>query len=446
MSVSDEKAALDVSGIQKAVRWYPPKYDIRVEAVPIPQIIDPDDAIVKVKLAGLCGSDLHIYRGHEDVDADLTCGHELIGEVVALGPSFRPDATGRPELYSTLKVGDKVVSPFTVSCGECHFCRIGFTCRCIHSCLFGIPTLPGGQAQYARIPKAGGTLFNLSSLQSSSGSGEQPWDLSKLSDSSLLLLADILPTGVFAAMQALQHPKIAPILTGKPYPYGGFVPSSPVGQAQASTALQEGDKLLTIGIVGLGPVGVCATVSLLDILAGLGASQGLQYQVIAIDPIESRRTKMEAVYNAIDVSGKGSGRFAVASIEDGKKLASGWTNGAGCNAVLEVVGNNSALTLAYDIVRPFGIISSVGVHQEPPIPFTGRDVYNKNVSFDFGRCPVRAMFPIALEILLKRQDVFGGVGKEASLIDRIVSFDEAPQVYEDFDKGRCGKILFDPWR
>ncbi len=56
------------------------------------------------------------------------------------------------------------------------------------------------------------------------------------------------------------------------------------------------------------------------------------------------------------------------------------------------------------------------------------------------------MFPIALEILLKRQDVFGGIGEEASLIDRIVSFDEAPQVYEDFDKGRCGKILFDPWR
>ncbi|RDX40305.1 alcohol dehydrogenase [Lentinus brumalis] len=442
MPASDEKAALDISGIQKAVRWYPPKYDIRVEAVPIPQIIEPDDAIVKVKLAGLCGSDLHIYRGHEDVDADLTCGHELIGEVVALGPSFRADTTGRPELYSTLRVGDRVVSPFTVSCGECHFCRIGFTCRCIHSCLFGIPHLPGGQAQYVRIPKAGGTLFNLSSLQSSSGAA----DFSKVSDSSLLLLADILPTGVFAAMQALQHPKIAPILTGKPYPYGGFVPGGALGQAQASNALQDNDRVLTIGVVGLGPVGICATVSLLDILAGLGASQGLQYRVIAVDPIESRRTKMKAVYKAIDVSGKGSGRFAVASIDEGKKLAAEWTDGAGCNAVLEIVGNNSALTLAYDIVRPFGIISSVGVHQEPPLPFTGRDVYNKNVSFDFGRCPVRAMFPIALEILLKRQDVFGGIGEEASLIDRVVSFEEAPQVYEDFDKGRCGKILFDPWR
>ncbi|KAI0642468.1 chaperonin 10-like protein [Trametes meyenii] len=425
--MSADKGAVDLAGTQRAVRWYPPAYDIRVEAVPIPQIIDPDDAIIKVKLAGLCGSDLHIYRGHEDVDSDLTCGHEIVGEVVALGPNFHPGSAGRPELYSTLHVGDKVVSPFTVSCGECHFCRIGFTCRCVHSCLFGIPALPGGQAQYIRIPKAGGTLFSLSAPQASSVGAVQ-WDLSRLADSSLILLADILPTGVFAAMQALQHPKIAPMITAKSYPFGGFAT----------------DRVLTIGVVGLGPVGVCATVSLLDILAGLEASERLTYQVIAIDPLESRRNKLQAVYNVIEPSGKGNGRFAVASVEDGKKLAQEWTNGAGCNAVLEVVGNNSALTLAYDIVRPFGIISSVGVHQEPPLPFTGRDVYNKNVSFDFGRCPVRAMFPIALEILLKRQDVFGGVGTDASLIDRIVGFDQAIEMYKLFDKGECGKILFDP--
>ncbi|KAI0665456.1 chaperonin 10-like protein [Trametes maxima] len=440
--MSADKGPLVLTGTQRAVRWYPPAYDIRVEAVPIPQIIDPDDAIVKVKLAGLCGSDLHIYRGHEDVDSDLTCGHEVVGEVVALGPSFHPNATGRPDLYSTLRVGDKVVSPFTVSCGECHFCRIGFTCRCIHSCLFGIPTLPGGQAQYIRIPKAGGTLFSLSALQSPNA-GVVQQDLSRLADSSLILLADILPTGVFAAIQALQHPKIAPMLSGKPYPFGGFVPEH-IAQGQAATSLQADDRALTIGVVGLGPVGVCATVGLLDILAGLETSQGLDFKVIAIDPLESRRNKLQAVYDTIAPDGKGSGRFAIASVEDGKKLAQEWTNGAGCNAVLEVVGNNSALTLAYDIVRPFGIISSVGVHQEPPLPFTGRDVYNKNVSFDFGRCPVRAMFPIALEILLKRQDVFGGVGAGASLIDRIVGFDQAIEMYKLFDKGQCGKILFDP--
>lgn len=60
------------------------------------------------------------------------------------------------------------------------------------------------------------------------------------------------------------------------------------------------------------------------------------YQVIAIDPLEPRRSKMQAVYDAISPSGKGSGRFAIASVEDGKKLALEWTSGAGCNAVLEV--------------------------------------------------------------------------------------------------------------
>lgn len=110
------------------------------------------------------------------------------------------------------------------------------------------------------------------------------------------------------------------------------------------------------------------------------------------------------------------------------------------------MGNNSALSLAYELVRPFGVISSVGVHQAPPIPFTGRDVYNKNVSFDFGRCPVRAMLPIASAILLQRQDVFGGIGESPSLIERVVGFDEAVEIYKLFDKGGCGKVLFDPWR
>jgi len=427
------------AGTQRAVRWYPPAYDIRVEEVAIPEILEPDDAIVKIKLAGLCGSDLHIYRGHEDVDSDLTCGHELIGEVVALGESFQPNASGRPELYSTLRIGDKVVSPFTVSCGECHFCRIGFTCRCVHSCLFGIPKLPGGQAQYARIPKAGGTLFSLTALVA-----QGKINATSISDSSLLLLADILPTGVFVALQALQHPKISPILTGRAYPTSAFIPGDQIS-GQGATTLQSQDRFLTVAVVGLGPVGVCATVSLLDMLATLGASQGLQYGVVAIDPNESRQAKMKAVYAAIDDAGKGSGRFAVASIEEGKKRVQEYSDGAGANAILEVVGSNSALTLAYQLVRPFGHISSVGVHQEPPLPFTGREVYDKNVSFDFGRCPVRAMFPLALEILLKRQDVFGAVGKEASLVEKIVSFDEAKESYDLFDKGKCGKLLFDPW-
>ncbi|TFK40676.1 alcohol dehydrogenase [Crucibulum laeve] len=429
------------SANQKAVRWHPPSYDIRVESVPIPKIQNPDDAIVKVTLAALCGSDLHIYRGHGGVDKVHTCGHEFIGEVVALGSSYGRDVKGRPALYSHLNIGDKVVSPFTVNCGECHVCRLGYTGRCPEGFLFGSPALDGGQAQYVRVPKAGGTLFNLSdssTWSSALNEEEKRKALTDIADSSLLMLADILPTGVFAALQALNHPKVAPVITGKAWPIC-FSPDQVSGN---EVSLIDEDKIITVAIVGLGPVGVCAAVSLLDALA----TRKAPFRIIAIDPLETRREKMKAVYNAISDSGKGNGEFIVQSIEESKEAVKKWTGGVGATAVLEVVGNTSALTLAYDLVRAFGVIVSVGVHGEPQMPFTGRQLYNKNVSLDFGRCPARAMFPLAFDLLVKRQDVFGGVGQPESLVDRVVDFSQATESYRAFDKGEIGKVIFDPWK
>lgn len=198
---------------------------------------------------------------------------------------------------------------------------------------------------------------------------------------------------------------------------------------------------MTIAIVGLGPVGICAAVSLLDALA----TRKLPFRIVAIDILEARREKMKAVYNAIDASGKGNGEFEVLAVDEAKVLVNKWTGGIGCTAVLEVVGHPSALTSAYDLVRAFGVVVSVGVHGEPAMPFTGRQLYNKNVSFDFGRCPARAMFPSAFDLLVKRQDVFGRVGEPASLIDRIVSLKEAAENYRAFDKGEVGKVIFSPW-
>ncbi|KAH9480320.1 Medium chain reductase/dehydrogenase ucsI [Psilocybe cubensis] len=369
------------------------------------------------------------------------CGHEFIGEVVALGASYGGHSPGRPPLYSSLKVGDKVVSPFTVNCGECHVCRLGFTGRCPEGFLFGSPALDGGQAQYVRVPKAGGTLFNLS--DSSTWSSNLPKEareqaLSNLADSSLLILADILPTGVFATLQALNHPKVAPVLTGRSWPLC-FEKEVSGGNEVSFT---DEDRVLNVAIIGLGPVGVCTTVSMLDAVA----NRKISYRIVAVDPNESRREKMKAVYEAIDASGKGTGQFAVCDIEESKKVVKEWTSGVGCTAVLEVVGNTSAISLAYDLVRAFGAIVSVGVHGAPPLPLTGSQLYNKNVSFDFGRCPARAMFPPAFDLLVRRQDVFGGVGEKASLIDKIVGFDEAVESYRAFDKGEVGKVIFDPWK
>lgn len=125
----------------------------------------------------------------------------------------------------------------------------------MHATLFGIPNLPGGQAQYVRVPKAGGTLFKVDAVVAMSSDGSRP----ELSDSSLLMLADILPTGAFAAIQAVNHAKVSPMLSGIAYPFSAYVPSGfvPDEHANADLApLSDDDRTLTFAVVGLGPVGV----------------------------------------------------------------------------------------------------------------------------------------------------------------------------------------------
>ena len=129
-------------------------------------------------------------------------------------------------------------------------CQQGFSSRCAHSLLFGSPALEGGQAQYVRVPYAGGTLFRLDDIKLDPAAGSHP---TALADSSLLLLADILPTGYFAALQLLQHPKLLPLLGGNPYPRPNLGPSPARESAAASS------DAVNIALIGLGPVGIVRT-------------------------------------------------------------------------------------------------------------------------------------------------------------------------------------------
>lgn len=91
----------------------------------------------------------------------------------------------------------------------------------------------------------------------------------------------------------------------------------------------------------------------------------------------------------------------------------------------------------------------LGVHTAPNLPFTGGELYDKNVSLSFGRCPVRSIFDEALGVLKRSPEVFGvGDGK---LIDKVVGFgardgSDVRRVYDEFDRGLCGKVVFDPWK
>ena len=112
------------------------------------------------------------------------------------------------------------------------------------------------------------------------------------------------------------------------------------------------------------------------------------------------------------------------------------TNGRGADVVMEIVGHDDALRLAYDLIRPWGVIASVGVHQDS-FPFTGPDLYNKNVRLQFGRCPVRALFHEALQVLTEKQNHFNG------FVSHRMSLSDASNAYRMFDQRLARKVIFD---
>jgi len=177
----------------KATCWMG-KTDMRVEETPDPKIMNPRDAIVKITSTAICGSDLHIYDGYiPTMEKGDILGHEFMGEIVEVGKGV-----------TNLAVGDRVVVPFTISCGACWSCQKGLYSLCENSNptpkiaetlmghspagLFGYSHMlggyAGGQAEYARVPYA------------DVGPLKVPEDLT---DDQVLFLSDIFPTGYMAA-------------------------------------------------------------------------------------------------------------------------------------------------------------------------------------------------------------------------------------------------------
>jgi threonine dehydrogenase-like Zn-dependent dehydrogenase len=158
-----------------------------------PGLLHPSDAIVKITMAGICGSDLHVYHGRETgLDHGTVMGHEFTGIVEEAGPSVKK-----------FKKGARVLSPFTTSCGECFYCLIGLTCRCEKGNLFGWVEkgygLHGAQAGYIRVPMADSTLLPLSN---------------DLNEKKGLLLGDVFSTGYFCADNAGIKPSSVYVVIG----------------------------------------------------------------------------------------------------------------------------------------------------------------------------------------------------------------------------------------
>ncbi len=175
----------------KALTFQQP-FELRYEAVDAPTVESPRDALVEVEIAAVCGSDLHVYRGHETgLDRGTVMGHEFVGSVVEAGAEAQLD------------VGARVVSPFTTCCGGCFYCQTGLTARCTSGALFGWVEdgvgLHGAQAERVRVPLADATLV------------EVPEGL----DSEAALLAgDVLATGFYCAESAGVGPGLTAVVLG----------------------------------------------------------------------------------------------------------------------------------------------------------------------------------------------------------------------------------------
>jgi threonine dehydrogenase-like Zn-dependent dehydrogenase len=290
-------------------------------------------------------------------------GHEFTGRVHEIGSSVK-----------NFKQDDHVVCPFTTSCGECFYCKHGFSSRCVKSQLFGSTGLDGAQAEYVRVPLADSTA-----VKAPDG----------IKDEALVLMADIFPTGMFAAKNGFQY-------------------STP-----------EEIKESVVVLIGCGPVALCALCNIVDYNPKA---------ILAVDSVPSRLDLAKSL---------GAEPWNFQTDREGlNNRVKELTDGRGADIVIEVVGLSPALRMGYELLRPWGVLSSVGVHNGE-IPWSGNEAYGKNVRVQMGRCPVRSVFEEALESLKRHQDKLG------FMADKVMPLSEAVEGYKLFDEMKVQKVVFE---
>jgi threonine dehydrogenase-like Zn-dependent dehydrogenase len=387
----------------RAVTWQG-KRDVRVEEVPDPKIEQPTDAIVRITSTNICGSDLHLYEVLGPfMDAGDILGHEPMGIVEEVGGEV-----------TDLSVGDRVVIPFQISCGHCFMCDQQLYTQCettqvreygSGAALFGYSKMygqvPGGQAEYLRVPHAGFTHIKVP---------EGP------ADDRFVYLSDVLPT----AWQAVEYAAVPP---------GG-----------------------TVLVLGLGPIGDMAT----RIAQHHGA------RVIAVDLVPERLERARANgCIVLDLRDYGSGELgdAVRDLTDGRgadsvidavgmeahgspgpKLAQtlvGLLPDAIAQSMMQRVGVDrlSAVYTAIDAVRRGGTISLSGVYGGASDPLPLLTMFDKQIQLRMGQANVKRWVSDIMP-LLEDKDVLG----VDSFATHHLPLDEAPAAYEKFQKKEDGMI------
>ncbi len=389
----------------KALVWHG-KYNVSVDEVPEPKIKNPHDAVVKITSTAICGSDLHLYDGViPTMEKGDILGHEFMGEIVEVGSEV-----------NRLKVGDRVVVPFTISCGRCTYCQRELFSLCDNSNpnakmaetmygyspagLFGYSHMlggyAGGQAEYARVPFA-----DVGPIKVPDG----------LDDEKVLFISDIFPTGY---------------------------------QAVESCNIQQGD---TVAIWGCGPVGQFAIKSAFM----LGAER-----VIAIDN----------VYDRLKMAQMSDERVHAINYDDGSVLEKirEFTGGVGPQACVDCVGLeahghtiDAALDMAKMVARlatdrphvlreaiqacaKAGTVSLPGVYGGMLDKIPMGAAFNKGLTFKMGQTHVQRYMPTLMERIEK------GEIDPSFVISHRLPLSEAAEGYKTFreKQDHCTKIVLKP--
>lgn len=390
----------------KALTWQGTR-TLAVEEVPDPVIEHPTDAIVRITSTAICGSDLHLYELLGPfLDKGDILGHEPMGVVVEVGSEV-----------TRLSVGDRVVIPFTISCGHCFFCSQGLQSQCettqvreygSGASLFGYTKLygqvPGGQAEFLRVPLADYNHIPVAP---------------DLPDERYLFLSDILPT----AWQGVEYANV---------PDGG-----------------------TLAVMGLGPVGQFA--------ARVGAHRG--YRVLAVDPVAERR-EMAArhgaeVFDLTDdvadtlrdlTQGRGADGVvdAVGMEAHGNpgvgivQKAVGLLPDAAARRLMDKAGVDrlAALHASIDVVRRGGTVSLSGVYAGDADLMPMKTMFDKQIALHMGQCNVKRWTDDILPLVEQHDDPLGVM----DLVTHHAPLDDAPGLYETFQKKEdgCIKVVLHP--
>jgi threonine dehydrogenase-like Zn-dependent dehydrogenase len=388
----------------KALVWHG-RNDVRCDTVPDPVIEHPRDAIVKVTSTAICGSDLHLYDGYIPAmeNGDIL-GHEFMGEVVEVGSG-----------NAKLKVGDRVVVPFNICCGECFFCKKGQWSCCERTNrdsdkatkmfghntagLFGYSHLtghyPGGQAEYARVPFA-----DVCPTKVPNG----------LTDEQVLFLSDIFPTGY---------------------------------QAADFAGIEDGD---TVAVWGCGPVGQFCIRSAQMLGAG---------HVVAIDRIAERLALAKAagaetinfdkedVYERLNQITKGRGPDRCIDAVGMEAHGSGsWDAVADRGMAMAGLGTDRihALRDCLKNVRAGGTVSLSGVYGGllNLVPFGA--AFQKGITIRMGQCNVLNYMDKLMQMIDE------GRIDPSFVITHRAKLSDGPELYETFKhkKDGCIKVVMHP--